>query len=62
MNNAFKREGKKYAIPGFRQQGSPSHDREDVMVLTFSTDAVNDLFPGGEAAVKEAKIDVVSRP
>ena len=45
VNNAFKREGKKYAIPGFRN------------------DAVNDLFPEAyEAAVKEAKIDVVGRP
>ena len=43
VNNAFKREGKKYAIPGFRKG--------------------NDLFPEAyEAAVKEAKIDVVGRP
>ena len=31
VNTAFKREGKKYAIPGFRKGKAPQgHDREDV--------------------------------
>ena len=64
VNNAFKREGKKYAIPGFRKGKAPRHMIEkrygsDI----FHYDAVNDLFPEAyEAAVKEAKIDVVGRP
>ena len=64
VNNAFKREGKKYAIPGFRKGKAPRHMIEkrygsDI----FHYDAVNDLVPEAyEAAVKEAKIDVVGRP
>ena len=64
VNNAFKREGKKYAIPGFRKGKAPRHMIEKKYGSDiFHYDAVNDLFPEAyEAAVKEAKIDVVGRP
>ena len=64
VNNAFKREGKKYAIPGFRKGKAPRHMIENMYGSDiFHYDAVNDLFPEAyEAAVKEAKIDVVGRP
>ena len=64
VNNAFKREGKKYAIPGFRKGKAPRHMIETMYGSDiFHYDAVNDLFPEAyEAAVKEAKIDVVGRP
>ena len=63
VNNAFKREGKKYAIPGFRKGKAPRHMIEKMYGSDiFHYDAVNDLFPEAyEAAVKEAKIDVVVR-
>ena len=64
VNNAFKREGKKYAIPGFRKGKAPRHMIEKMYGSDiFHYDAVNDLFPEAyEAAVKEAEIDVVGRP
>ena len=64
VNNAFKREGKKNAIPGFRKGKAPRHMIEKMYGSDiFHYDAVNDLFPEAyEAAVKEAKIDVVGRP
>ena len=64
VNNAFKREGKKYAIPGFRKGKAPRSLIEKMYGSDiFHYDAVNDLFPEAyEAAVKEAKIDVVGRP
>ena len=64
VNNAFTREGKKYAIPGFRKGKAPRHMIEKMYGSDiFHYDAVNDLFPEAyEAAVKEAKIDVVGRP
>ena len=64
VNHAFKREGKKYAIPGFRKGKAPRHMIEKMYGSDiFHYDAVNDLFPEAyEAAVKEAKIDVVGRP
>ena len=64
VNNAFKREGKKYAMPGFRKGKAPRHMIEKMYGSDiFHYDAVNDLFPEAyEAAVKEAKIDVVGRP
>ena len=64
VNNAFKREGKKYAIPGFRKGKAPRHNGKcQNRTSSRSYDAVNDLFPEAyEAAVEEAKIDVVGRP
>ena len=64
VNNAFKREGKKYAIPGFRKGKAPRHMIEKMKktnIINYKAD--NDLFTEAyEAAVKEAKIDVVGRP
>ena len=64
VSNAFKRESKKYAIPGFRKGKAPRHMIEKMYGADiFHYDAVNDLFPENyEAAVKEAGIEIVGRP
>lgn len=64
VNNAFKREGKKYAVPGFRKGKAPRAMMEKMYGADiFHYDAINDLFPENyEAAVQEAGIEVVGRP
>ena len=61
---AFKREGKKYNVPGFRRGKAPRHMIEKMYGAdVFHYDAINDLFPAEyEAAVKEANIDIVGAP
>ena len=64
VNAAFKREGKKYNVPGFRKGKATRAMIEKLYGADiFHYDAVNDLFPENyEAAVKEAGIEVVGRP
>ncbi len=64
IERAFKREGKKYNVPGFRKGKASRHMIEKMYGPdVFYYDAVNDLFPDAyEAAVKEAGIDPVGRP
>ena len=64
VNTAFKREGKKYAIPGFRKGKAPRSLIEKMYGAdVFTYDAINELFPAAyEAAVKEAGIEPVGRP
>lgn len=61
---AFKRESKKYTVPGFRKGKAPRGMIEKMYGSDlFLYDAVNDIFPDAyEAAVKEAGIDAVGRP
>ena len=61
---AFKRESKKYTVPGFRKGHAPRAMIEKMYGKDlFQYDAINDLFPEAyEAAVKEAGIEVVGSP
>ena len=64
VDAAFKREGKKYTIPGFRKGKAPKAMIEKMYGAdVFTYDAINDLFPAAyEEAVKAAGIEVVGRP
>ena len=64
IDKAFKREGKKYNVPGFRKGHAPRTVIEKMYGADiFHYDAINDLFPEAyEAAVKEAVIEPVGRP
>ena len=62
--DVFKKEGKKYSMPGFRKGKAPRSLIEKMYGAdVFTYDAINELFPAAyEAAVKEAGIEPVGRP
>ena len=62
--DVFKKEGKKYAVPGFRKGKAPRALIEKMYGAdVFTYDAINELFPDAyEATVKEAGIEPVGRP
>ncbi len=64
IDKAFKREGKKYNVPGFRKGHAPRAVIEKMYGADiFHYEAINDLFPEAyEAAVKESGIEPVGRP
>ena len=64
IDKAFKREGKKYNVPGFRKGHAPRAVIEKMYGADiFHYDAINDLFPEAyEAAVAAAAIEPVGRP
>lgn len=64
VNSAFKRESKKYSIPGFRKGKAPRAMIEKMYGAdVFHYDAINDLFPDAyEAAIQAAAVEVVGRP
>lgn len=64
VDKAFRREGKKYTIPGFRKGKAPRHTIEKMYGAdVFHYDAINDLFPQAyEEAVKAAGVEPVGRP
>ena len=60
--DVFKKESKKYAVPGFRKGKAPRSLIEKMYGAdVFTYDAINELFPEAfEAAVKEANVEPVA--
>lgn len=61
LNQAYRKENKKIAIPGFRKGKAPRAFVEKFYgEQVFYEDAINALYPDAlEAAVKEAKLDMI---
>ena len=62
--DVFKKEGKKYSVPGFRKGKAPRSLIEKMYGAdVFTYDAINELVPAAyEEAVKAAGIEPVGRP
>lgn len=64
INEAYKKNAKKFNIPGFRNGKAPRAVIEKYYTeAVFYDDAINAVLPGAyESAVKEAELEVVARP
>ena len=64
VNNAFKREGKKYAIPGFRKGKAPRHMIEKMYgPEVFYDEAANRMISEAYAkAYDESELEIASQP
>lgn len=64
INNVFKKNAKRFNIPGFRKGKAPKAIVEKYYGEgVFYEDAINSVLPEAyESAVKEAELDVVARP
>ena len=64
INSVYKKNAKKFNIPGFRKGKAPKAIIEKYYTeAVFYDDAINMVLPDAyEAAVKEADLDVVAKP
>lgn len=64
INSVYKKNAKKFNIPGFRKGKAPRAVIEKYYTeAVFYDDAINSVLPAAyDAAVKEADLDVVARP
>lgn len=64
INEVYKKNAKKFNIPGFRKGKAPRAVIEKYYTeAVFYDDAINAVLPGAyESAVKEAELEVVARP
>ena len=64
VSKVYRREGKRYTVPGFRKGHAPRNLIEKMYGAdVFYLDAVNELFPDAyEAALKEKGIEPVAQP
>lgn len=62
--DVFKKEGKKYAVPGFRKGKAPRKIIESMYgTAVFYEDAINDVYPAAyEAAVQEQGLEDMGHP